>query len=111
AFGICVGELELPVTAAIGGVINAGLIAGSGRHKKSFVGGEGDYGAKIDRLGAGNLLGNPDMAVGGAEISAVRTGGPRDLPRHSADATERFGGKRGANSRRGLSEGSGGCEE
>src|SRR5258708_339816 len=32
SFGIGVGELELPVTAAVGGLVDAGLVAGAGGH-------------------------------------------------------------------------------
>jgi hypothetical protein len=31
-FGIWVGELELPMAAAVGGVVDAGLVAGAGGH-------------------------------------------------------------------------------
>jgi len=79
SFGIGVGELELPVTAAVGGVVNAGLVAGTGGHQESFVGGEGDNGAEIEGFGAGDLFGDPDVAVGGAKICAVSAGSPRDL--------------------------------
>jgi hypothetical protein len=103
--------LELPVTAAIGGVVDAGLVAGTGGHEESFVGGEGDYGTKVEGLGAGDLFGDPDAAVGGAEVSAVRTGGPRDLPRYSADAAESFGREGDANLRRRLAKGSGGYKK
>ena len=41
-------------------------------------------------------------SIGGAEISAVRAGGPGDLLGDGADAAETFGGVRGQQLRRGL---------
>lgn len=32
SLGICIGELELPVTAGVGGVVDAGLVSGAGGH-------------------------------------------------------------------------------
>src|SRR5271166_2592359 len=80
SFGIRVGELQIPVLASVGGVIDAGLVAGSGRHEEGFVGGEGDYGAEVEIGGVGNLCRSPgDAGVRGAEIGAVRAAGPADL--------------------------------
>ena len=56
-FGIGVGELQLPVLAGIGGVVDAGLVAGSGGHEEGFVGGEGDDAAEIEGGGVGHLGG------------------------------------------------------
>lgn len=96
----------------VGGVVDAGLVARSGGHEESFVSGEGDYGTKVKRFGAGDLFGDPDAAIGGAEVGAVSTGGPRDLTRYGADAAEGFGRERGTDLRRGLSKGDGrGCDE
>ena len=47
AFGVWVGELKSPVLAGVGGVVDAGLVAGTGGHEESFGGGEGHYGAEI----------------------------------------------------------------
>src|SRR5258708_7450838 len=53
---IRVGELELPVAAGVGGVIDAGLVAGSGGHEESFFGGESDDAAKVERIGTGDVV-------------------------------------------------------
>src|SRR5258706_5645931 len=110
SFGICVGELDLPVTAAVGSVVNAGLVAGAGGHQEGFVGGEGNDGAEVERFGAGDLVGDPDAAVGGAKVGAVRAGCPCDLARNGAYAAEAFGGVGGVGLGRGLSQGGGGEE-
>ena len=52
-FGIAAGELELPVLASVGGVVDAGLVAGSGGHEKGFVSGKGDKATKIQVRGVG----------------------------------------------------------
>ena len=93
AFGICVGELELPVLAGVGGVVDAGLVAGAGGHEESFVGGESYYGAEIESCGVGDLGGDPGAAgVGGAEIGSVGAGGPRDFARDGAYSAQAFRG-------------------
>jgi hypothetical protein len=80
AFGIGVGELKAPVPAGVEGVVDAGLVAGTGGHEESFVGGEGNYGAEIEGSGVRNLGGEPGAAcVRGAEVGAVSAGGPRDI--------------------------------
>jgi len=108
-FGIGVGELELPVLAGVGGVVDAGLVAGAGGHEESFVGGEGDDAAEIESGGVGDLGGRPGAAgVGGAEVGAVGAGGPRDLLRDGADAPEIFRGVGGLSLAGGLGEGGGG---
>jgi hypothetical protein len=62
SFGIGVGELQLPVLAGIDRVVDAGLIAGTGGHEKSFVRGEGNDGAEVEGFGARDLSGNPGAA-------------------------------------------------
>jgi len=107
-FGIGAGELEVPVLAGVDGVVDAGLVAGSGGHEKSFVGGEGDDAAEIEIGGVGDLGGDPGTAgVGGAEVGAVGTGGPGDLQGDGADAAKIFRGVRGLSLTRGLSQRSG----
>ena len=93
SFGIAVGELQLPVLARIGGVVDAGLVAGPGRHQESFVGVEGDYGAEVQRGGAGDLGGNPGFtAIHGAQISTVCAAGPGDFSRDGAHPAQTLGG-------------------
>ena len=111
SFGICIGELELPVAASVGGAIDAGLVAGTGGHEEGFVGGESDDAAKVERIGTGDMVRDPDVAISGAEVSAVRAGGPCGFLRHRAHAAEIFGVAGDAGLRSGLSEGGGGGEE
>ncbi len=92
AFWFRVSELELPVLSGVGGVVDAGLVAGAGGHEEGFVGGEGYDGAEIERLGAGDLRGLPELAIGRAEVCAVGAGGPGDSFRDGADAAEAFSG-------------------
>lgn len=93
SLGIGVGELELPVQACVRSVIDAGLIAGAGGHEESFVGGEGDDSAEVERGGTGDLSGSPGAAcVDCAEISAVGAACPDDFLGDGADASEVFGG-------------------
>lgn len=85
-------ELKRPVLACVGRVVNARLVAWSGRHQESFVGGESYHGAKVKRQGASNLRGLPGASsIGGAEIGAVGARGPRDFLGDGADAAETFG--------------------
>ncbi len=110
AFGIAVGELELPVPTGVGGVVDAGLVAGTRGHQESFVGGESYDGAEVESCGVGDLSGDPGAAgVDSAEVGAVRAGGPRDLLRDGTNAAEIFGGV----GRLGLDlrKGGGGCQE
>ena len=80
SFRIFVGELELPVLAGIGGVVDAGLVAGAGGHKERFARGEGNDGAEVECFGAGNLSGDPVAAgVCGAEVGAVSAGRPGNV--------------------------------
>lgn len=111
-FGIGVRKLELPVLAGVGGVVDARLVAGSGRHEESFVSREGDDAAKVESGSVGDLGWDPGAAgVGGAEVDAVGAGGPRDLLRYGADTTEIFRGVGGMSLAGRLGEGRGGGEE
>ncbi len=95
----------------VDGVVDAGLVARSGRHEESFVSGEGDNTAEIEIGGVGDLGGDPGAAsVGGAKVGAVCTGGPGDLPGDGADAAKIFRGVGGLSLARGLGEG-GGCKK
>ena len=86
-FGIGGGELELPVLAGVVRMVDAGLVAGSRGHEESFVGGEGNNGAEVERFGAGDLGGNPGSAgVGGSEVGPVCPRGPCDVFRHRTGA-------------------------
>ena len=51
AFGIAVGELELPVLAGICSVVDAGLVAGTGGHEERFIGRERYYGSEVQSGG------------------------------------------------------------
>ena len=99
------------MAAGVGGVVDAGLVAGSGGHEESFVGGEGDDAAEVEGFGAGYVVGDPDVAVGGAEVGTVRAGSPGDFLRDGAYAAEIFCDAGEAGLRGGLSEGGSGCEE
>src|ERR1700728_1546319 len=48
-----VGEEELPGLAAVGGFVEAGLVAGAGGHDDGGVGVEALDGAEVEVLGAG----------------------------------------------------------
>src|SRR5277367_2203922 len=92
---MAVGELQLPVLAGVAGVVDAGLVAGSGGHEERLIGIEGDHGAEVERGCVGDLSGVPrEAAVDGAEIGAVRSAGPRDLTRDGTDSAQTFGGVR-----------------
>jgi hypothetical protein len=112
AFGIFVGELELPVLASVGSVVDAGLVAGTGGHEESFDGGEGNNGAEIEGGGVWDLGGSPGAAcVGGAEVGAVSAGGPCDIVRDGAYSAKIFGGVGGMGLRGRLGESGGGQEK
>src|SRR5579859_3858980 len=105
ALGACVLELKLPVLAGVGGVIDAGLIAGTGGHQESLIGGECNDSAKVEGCSLRNLGRRPVTAtVSRPEISSMRAAGPGNLPRYNADAAEIFGCMRHLKLRR-LSEG------
>jgi hypothetical protein len=102
--------LELPVLAGIGGVVDAGQVAGTGGHEESFGGGEGDNGAEIEGGGVWDVGGEPGASgVCGAEIGAVSAGGPRDILGDGAYAAEIFGGVGGLGLWGRLGEG--GCQK
>jgi hypothetical protein len=112
AFGIGVGELELPMLAAVGGVVDAGLVAGTGGHEEGLVGGESDYGAEVESGGVGDLGGDPGASgVGGAEVGAAGPGGPSDVSRDGAHAAEIFCGVGALGLASGLGQGSAGDEQ
>jgi hypothetical protein len=112
SLGIGVGELELPMLASVRGVVDARLVAGACGHQESFVGREGDDSTEIQSGCVGNLGGGPGAsAVGGADISAVRTGGPNDLLRNGADAAQSLRGIGRLSLAGELGEGGGGSEE
>ena len=112
SLGIRVGELKLPVLSGVGGVVDAGLVAGSGRHQERFVGRESDDAAKVERGGVRDLGERPGAAsVGGAEISAVRAAGPRNLAGDGADAAQAFGGMGELDARAGLRQCGGGEQQ
>src|ERR1700680_434503 len=90
-FGVLVRKLQRPVLAGVGGVVDAGLVAGTGRHQEGVGGGEGDHGAEVESSGVRNLVSQPvATAVGGTEIGAVSTAGPGDLLGDGTDASEVF---------------------
>src|SRR5205085_5209075 len=81
SFRIIVAELQLPMFAAVAGVINARLFAGASRHKESLVGPESHYPAKIERAGIGNLRCSPVASpIHSAQIRPMSSAGPGDLP-------------------------------
>lgn len=110
-FGVLVGELQRPVPARVGGVVDAGLVAGAGRHEERFFGGEGDNRAEVETFSAGNLLGDPNAAVGGAKVSAVGARSPCNFFRDGAYAAQVFRGPRKTELRSALGKGSNGDEE
>src|SRR5579864_225848 len=108
SLGVRIGELKLPVLAGVRRVVNAGLVAWSRGHQKSFGCRERHYGAEVERGGIGNLAGNPGLAaVGGAEIGAVRAAGPGDLARDRSHSAKIFGRVGSLDSRTGLGDGDG----
>src|SRR4029077_9114258 len=73
SLGIRVRELQLPVLARVGRVVDARLVTGARGHQESFVCRERYYGPEVERRSIGNLAGNPSLAaVGCVEIGAVR---------------------------------------
>jgi hypothetical protein len=88
-FGVGVGELELPVLAGVGGVVDAGLVAGTGGHKESFIGGESYDTSEIEAGGVGDLGGDPVASrIDRAKVGAASARGPRDFLRDGAYASE-----------------------
>ena len=98
--------------AGVGGVVDAGLVAGTGGHEERFIGRESYYGTEVERFGTGDPGGRPSGGgVGGAEVGAVGAGGPSDILRDGAYAAKVFGGMGGMTSTGRLGEGGRGCEE
>jgi hypothetical protein len=112
SFGIRAGELELPVLARVGGVVDAGLVTGPGGQEEGFVSGEGDDAAEIQSRSVRDLGRDPGSSgVGGANVGAVGAGSPGELLRDSADAAKIFRGVRGLSLAGNLGEGSRGDEK
>jgi hypothetical protein len=109
-FGICARELELPVLAGVGGVVDAGLVTGAGGHEECFVGRDSYYGAEVQSGGVWDLSGDPGAAgVDGAEVGAVRAGRPRDSLGDGAYSAQIFCGL--GRLELDLRQGRGGCQE
>ena len=85
---------EFPGVAAVGGFVEAGLVAGAAGHDDGGVGVEGLDAAEVELLCAGgDGAGLPDVsAVFGAEDRAVGAGGPGDSVADVVDAAEVGGG-------------------
>ncbi len=94
AFFVGVGEDELPRLAAVGGFVEAGLVAGAGGHDDGGVFVEGLDAAEVEFFGSGrDGAGLPEVAaVFGAEYGAVCSAGPGDSSADAVDATEADGG-------------------
>jgi len=94
ACGIWIGEEEGPGLAAVGGFVEAGLVAGAGGHDDGGVGVEGLDAAEVEVLGVGwDGAALPEVAgVFGAEDGAVGAGGPGDTLADVVDAAEVGGG-------------------
>ncbi len=80
--------------AAVGGFVEAGLVAGAGGHDDGGVGVEGLDAAEVEVLGVGwDGAALPEVAgVFGAEDGAVGAGGPGDARADVVDAAEVGGG-------------------
>ena len=80
--------------AAVGGFVEAGLVAGAGGHDDGGVCVEGLDAAEVEFFGSGrDGAGLPEVAaVFGAEDGAVGAAGPRDSCADVVDATEAGGG-------------------
>jgi hypothetical protein len=83
-----------PGLAAVGGFVEAGLVAGAGGHDDRRVGVEGLDAAEVEVLGVGwDGAALPEVAgVFGAEDGAVRAGGPGDTLAYVVDAAKVGGG-------------------
>src|ERR1700679_311554 len=96
---VWVGEEEGPGLAAVGGFVEAGLVASAAGHDDGGVGVEGLDAAEVEVLGAGwDGAGLPEVAgVFGAQDGAVGAGGPGDALADVVDAAEvgRGGGLEG----------------
>ena len=80
--------------AAVGGFVEAGLIAGAGGHDDGGVFVEGLDAAEVEFFGSGgDVAGLPEVAaVFGAEDGAVGAAGPGDSAAYVVDAAEAGGG-------------------
>jgi len=89
-----IGEEEGPGLAAVGGFVEAGLVAGARGHDDGGVGVEGLDAAEVEVLGVGwDGAALPEVAgVFGAEDGAVGAGGPGDALAYVVDAAEVGGG-------------------
>src|ERR1700729_3522987 len=94
AFFVGVGEEEVPGLAAVGGFVEAGLVAGAGGHDDGCVGVEGLDAAEVEFFGSGrDGAGLPEVAaVFGAEDGAVGPAGPGDSGAYVVNAAEARGG-------------------
>ncbi len=96
AGGVGVGEEEGPGLAAVGGLVEAGLVAGAAGHDDGGVLVEGLDAAEVELFGAGRggaVL--PHVAaVLGADDRAVRAAGPGDAAADVVDAAQVGGGGR-----------------
>ena len=94
AFFVGVGEEEFPGLAAVGGFVEAGLVAGAGGHDDGGVFVEGLDAAEVEFFGSGrDGAGLPEVAaVFGAEDGAVGAAGPGDSAADVVDAAEAGGG-------------------
>ena len=89
-----VGEEQLPRLAAVGGFVEAGLIAGTAGHNDGGVFVEGLDAAEVEFLCAGwDGAGLPEItAVFGAKDGAVGTAGPGDSSAYVVNTTQAGGG-------------------
>src|SRR5271154_3373127 len=94
ALFVWVGEEEVPGLAAVGGFVEAGLVAGAGGHDDGGVFVEGLDAAEVEFFGSGwDGAGLPEVAsVFGAEDGAVGAAGPGDSAAYVVDAAEARGG-------------------
>ena len=94
AFFVGVGEEEFPGLAAVGGFVEAGLVAGAGGHDDGGVFVEGLDAAEVEFFGSGrDVAGLPEVAaVFGAEDGAVGSAGPGYSATYVVDAAEAGGG-------------------
>ncbi len=89
-----VGEEELPGSAAVGGLVEAGEVAGAGGHDDSGFGIEGLDAAEVEAFGVGwDGAGLPvSSIVGGEEDRALGSAGPDDAVTDVVNAAKAGGG-------------------
>ena len=94
AFFVGVGEEEGPGLAAVGGFVEAGLVAGAGGHDDCRVVVEGLDAAEVEVVGVGRDGAALPFEAGvfGAEDGAVCAGGPGYAAAYVVDAAEVGGG-------------------